>query len=184
MAGSAIGSVVAGLLAGAAGIEAALIAMGLLLPVLAIVWRARLTRYESGAPVPGEAYALLRAHRIFAPLPVATTERLARNLTTIRPAAGEDVISEGDVGDLFYLIVEGELDAYEGPVHRRTMGPGDGFGEIALLRGVPRTATVRANEGVVLLALEREQFLEAVTGLSHSERAAETIATQRLAPIG
>jgi CRP-like cAMP-binding protein len=133
--------------------------------------------------VPGREYGLLRGNRIFAPLPVATAERLARNLVEICPDGGAEVITQGDVGDRFYLIAEGELDAFENEVYRRTMGPGDGFGEIALLRHAPRTATVRAHAGVVLLTLERGPFIEAVTGQAHSERAADAIAEERMAPI-
>ena len=136
---------------------------------------------EAGAPVPERDYGLLRAHRIFAPLPVAVTERLARNAVEVRPDAGAEVITQGDLADRFYVIAEGEVDALEDGVYRGTMGPGDGFGEIALLRDVPRTATVRAHDGVVLLAIDRDSFIEAVTGLAHSTRAAEAVAEERLA---
>ena len=94
------------------------------------------------------------------------------------------MISQGDVGHRFYLIAEGELDAFEDGVHRRTMCSGDGFGEIALLRSVPRTATVRARTGALLFALERDPFIEAVTGQPQSRRAAESLAERRMAPSG
>jgi CRP-like cAMP-binding protein len=93
------------------------------------------------------------------------------------------VISQDAVGDRYYLIAEGQLDAFEHGVYQRTMVPGDGFGEIALLRDIPRTATVRAHSGAVLLALEREAFIEAVTGLPHSKRAADALAAERLAGV-
>lgn len=177
-----LGSAAAGLLVDALGARGALVSVGALMPVVILLRRSQLSRLEAGAPVPGREYGLLRGNRIFAPLPVATTERLARNLVEVRPRDGAEVITQGDAGDRYYVIVEGQLDAFEEGVHRRTMGPGDGFGEIALLRDIPRTATVRARAGTVLLALEREAFLEAVTGLPHSKRAADALADERLAP--
>ena len=177
-----LGSVAAGLLVDVLGARGALISVGALMPVVILLRRSQLSRLEAGAPVPGREYGLLRGNKIFAPLPVATTERLARNLVEVRPGDGTEVITQGDAGDRYYVIVEGQLDAFEDGVHRRTMGPGDGFGEIALLRDIPRTATVRAQAGAVLLALEREAFLGAVTGLPHSRRAADALADERLAP--
>jgi hypothetical protein len=178
-----LGSAAAGLLVDALGAREALVSVGALMPLVILLRRSQLSRLEAGAPVPGREYGLLRGNRIFAPLPVATTERLARNLVEVRPRDGSEVIRQGDAGDRYYVIVEGELDAFEDGVYQRTMGPGDGFGEIALLRDIPRTATVRARAGAVLLALERQPFLEAVTGLPHSERAADALAEERLGPI-
>jgi hypothetical protein len=178
-----LGSAAAGLLVDLLGARGALVSVGALMPLVVLLRRSRLSRLEAGAPVPGREYGLLRGNRIFAPLPVATTERLARNLVEVRPRDGTEVITQGDAGDRYYVIVEGQLDAFEDGVYRRTMGPGDGFGEIALLRDIPRTATVRARAGAVLLALEWQPFLEAVTGLPHSRRAADALADERLAPI-
>lgn len=181
LSAAALGSLTAGVLSAAIALEAALVATGALLPAVVLLYRGRLSRYESGSRVSEREYGLLRGHRIFAPLPVATAERLARSLVEVRPPDGAAVIVEGDVGDRFYLIAEGRLDAYEGEQYRRTMGPGDGFGEIALLHARPRTATVRAHGDVVLLALDRAPFVEAVSGLAHSQRAARAVAEERLA---
>jgi MFS family permease len=175
-----VGAAAAALLVDLLGVRGALVAVGALMPVMILLRRSRLSRLEAGAPVPGREYGLLRHNRIFAPLPVATTERLARNLIEVRPRDGAEVISQDDVGDRYYLIAEGQLDAFENGVYQGTMVPGEGFGEIALLREIPRTATVRAHAGAVLLALEREAFIEAVTGLPHSRLAAESLADERL----
>ena len=183
VASIAVGSVVAGFLVDAVGAKTALVIVGAFLPLVALVRRRQLARFEAGAPVPGREYALLRAHAIFAPLPLATTERLARNLTEVEAEEGEVVIRQGDVGDRVFLIAEGELDAFVDEGYRRTMEAGDCCGEIALLRDVPRTATVRARTDSVLLALDRDSFIEAVTGLRHSTRAAEALAERRMAPI-
>jgi MFS family permease len=178
-----VGAAAAALLVDVLGARGALVAVGALMPLMIALRRSKLSRLEAGAPVPGREYGLLRHSRIFAPLPVATTERLARKLVEVRPKASAAVITQGDVGDRYYVIAEGQLDAFENGVYQRTMGPGEGFGEIALLRDIPRTATVRAHAGVVLLVLEREAFIEAVTGLPHSRLAAEAAADERLATI-
>ncbi len=177
----ALGSLVAGLLADAIGARAAFAIVGAVMAVPVLLVRARLAAFEAGAPVPGREYGLLRAHAIFAPLPVATTERLARGLEEVRPAAGTAVIEQGHVGDRFALVAEGELDVFVDGKPVRTLVSGDGFGEIALLRDIPRTATVRARDGVVLLALDRERFLAAVTGLERSQRSAAAVSEERMA---
>jgi CRP-like cAMP-binding protein len=112
---------------------------------------------------------------IFEPLPEPTLERLATTLREVRVPAGTVVIREGDEGDLFYVVQEGEVE-----VAGKRLGPGSGFGEIALLRDIPRTATVTAATPVVLQALEREIFLAAVTGHSAARATAEAVATARI----
>ncbi len=86
---------------------------------------------------------------------------------------------EGEPGDRFYLIEEGEVEVFEQGTYRRNEGPGESFGEIALLHDVPRTATVRTTAPTRLLALEREQFLSAVTGHRRSREAATAVADHR-----
>ena len=70
----------------------------------------------------------------------------------------------------------------EDGVFRRNEGPGESFGEIALLRDVPRTATVRTTRATTLLALERDQFISAVTGHQRSHQVAHTVVDDRWAP--
>ena len=106
-------------------------------------------------------------------LPAPVLEGLARALTRRPVSAGEVFVREGEPGHLFYLVADGELEVSIGGEYVRTLGPGDGFGEIALLRDGLRTATVTACEPGVLYALERAPFLEAVTGSRHAHRAAD-----------
>lgn len=176
---SAVGGAGAGLLLEGLGASVAWLAVALVMPAVVLICRRQFAGAELGPPAPDREYGLVQGNRIFAPLPIATKERLACSLVGIRAPDGAVVIAEGDIGDRFYLVAEGTLEVYEGGSHRRTMGPGEGFGEIALLRDTPRTATVRARDAVVLLALDRAPFLEAVTGQAHSARAAADVADER-----
>jgi len=122
---------------------------------------------------------LLRENSIFAPLPVATVERLSHDLDPVEVPAGEEVIVQGEIGDRFFLIEQGEVEVFENGVFRRNEGPGESFGEIALLRDVPRTATVRTTVQTRLLVLERDQFLLAVGGHRRSHQVAHTVIDDR-----
>ena len=101
----------------------------------------------------------------------------------VTTSVGEVVIREGDAGDRFYLIGSGEVDVSSGGSPVATLGPGEYFGEIALLRDVPRTATVRANSELHLYALERDEFLSTVTGHPESAEAADAVVASRLAGL-
>jgi MFS family permease len=124
--------------------------------------------------------ALLRQVPLFAPLELKSLERVAQQLVRIEVPAGDVLIREGDEGDRFYVIESGQMTAsFEGSVLRQ-MGPGDPFGEIALLRDVPRTATVTADEPTVVLALDRVEFLDAVTGNSEVNNRADDMISKRI----
>ena len=91
------------------------------------------------------------------------------------------MIREGEAGDRFYLIEQGTVEVSIDGERVRTEGPGEGFGEIALVRDIPRTATVRARGPVRLLSLERDVFVSAVTGHPASAAAADAVVAARLA---
>ena len=91
------------------------------------------------------------------------------------------MIVQGEHGDRFFLIESGQVEVFENGEFRRNEGPGESFGEIALLHDVPRTATVRTTEPTRLLALEREQFLAAVTGHRRSHQLAGDLVDDRWA---
>src|SRR6185295_11559361 len=116
---------------------------------------------------------------LFAPLSIATKEQVAANLLPVSVGAGEVVIQAGDAGDRFYIVRDGELDIDAGG-HHTTAHEADYFGEIALLRDVPRTATVKAAVDSNLYALQRVDFLSAVTGHSAAHAAGEALAATRL----
>ena len=180
MAGEGIGSFLASLLVVALGPRWTLVIAGVLLPTAALLGRRAFIALDVGVRIPSEEMALLRSTRLFAPLPTPMLERLARNLIPIRVPEGAVVIRQGEVGDRFYAIVEGEVEVLEGERRVTTLGPGGSFGEIALLRDVPRTATVVATTASRLLALDRDEFLRAITGHEAASDAAHGVATERL----
>jgi MFS family permease len=183
MGGVALGSIVAPAVVRLVGARAALVAVGAILPVLALVaWR-RLVEVDRSAPGPAAQLAVIDSVPMLAPLSLAAKEHLATALVPVSAPAGEVVIRAGDPGDRFYIVADGELEVVGDGLHR-TAEKGDHFGEIALLRDVPRTATVRAVTDSQLYALERAAFLAAVTGHSDVRIAGEAIAAERLARGG
>ncbi len=132
---------------------------------------------------PPTSLGLLRGVPLLALLPEPTLEALARSAVQVEAAAGEAVIREGEPGELFYIVESGEVEVTKEGRHVATLGAGDYFGEIALLRDVPRTATVTAKSETVLQALDRATFVPAVTGQGDFLEAAETAMTTRLAML-
>jgi hypothetical protein len=180
LASVVLGAALAPLLVRLAGTEGALIIAGLLLPaVTAASWRG-LRRIDAGVPVADEV-ALLRGVPLFAPLGAFALERLARALERVSAGPGDAVIRQGEEGDRFYVVESGRLEVLVDDRRVREHGPGDGFGEIALLRDVTRTATVRALEPTRLLALPRDAFLAAVSRSARSAAAADSVVATRLA---
>jgi MFS family permease len=177
-----LGALVAPLLVNWLGDRGALIVAGALLPILVVPAWPRLTAIDQAARVPEEQLELLRGNAIFAPLPASTLEQLADRMTEVRAGAGEEIVRQGEPGELFYVIDEGTLEVTVDGKPAHELGRGDSFGEIALLRDVPRTATVTARTDVVLYALDRGAFIPAVTGSGPSLSAAEGVIGMRLAP--
>jgi hypothetical protein len=164
------------------GIENALIAAGVFLPLLVVLLGAKVARIDATAAAPDpEELRILAAVPIFAPLPGGSLEHVAARLVPLRVEAGTVIVREGDAGDRFYIVAEGEIDVSQDGRTISELEAGGYFGEIALLRDVARTATVTARTDVVLYALDRDDFLAAVTGHPQSAEAAETVMSARLA---
>jgi hypothetical protein len=174
----ALGAVLAPLLIDAVGVRWALVIVGALLPVICGLATASLAALDS-APARPRELELLQGIPIFAPLSPPVLEQLSSRLTTVLAKPGEEIIRKGDHGDRFYVVAGGEVEIVADGVAGRE-GAGSYFGEIALLRDVPRTATVRALTDVELLALDRDDFLPAVTGHAGSARAADAVVGSRL----
>jgi MFS family permease len=178
----ALGAIAAPLLLNWLGTRGALIVAGSLLPLVVIPAWPRLNAIDRAAKVPVERLELLRANPIFAPLPASSLEQLAHALEEMPAPSGEEIVRQGEPGDRFYLIKQGALDVYIDGKQVQSLEAGDSFGEIALLRDVPRTATVRARTDALLYALDRRHFLAAVTGFGPSLSAAEGVIGMRLGP--
>lgn len=146
------------------GLRAALVIAGLPLPLLMLVTWARVRSSDELAADRGTVVARLHRVPLFRGLDMASLEQLAALAEPVAVAAGQDPIRQGEPGDRFYVIQEGEADILIDGFRIRELGPGDDFGERALLRDTPRTATVHALSDMELLAIGRDAFLQAVTG--------------------
>ena len=183
MAAWAIGSAIAPIMLGALTLPGTFVALGLAVPVATAIAWSRLRRIDAEAWVPTHELELLRAIDIFAPLRGPVLESLARRLEEVDVPAGRTFIREGEPGDRFYAIVDGQVLVTTGGKEIARLGPGEYVGEIALLRDVPRQATVTAVTPARLLALDREPFLEAVTGATRAAAVAHSGVEQRLAAL-
>jgi hypothetical protein len=158
----------------------ALIVTGLLLPAAAVASWPLLRHADAGAVVPAGDLRLLRAVPMLGALPMTTIEDLAAQLEPRRFEPGSRIITQGEVGDRFYILASGEAEVTIPDHQPHRLEPGDSFGEIALLRDVPRTATVTAVGAVEALALDRDAFLAAVSGDRLSREAADAQVQERL----
>ena len=178
-----LGAIITPLIIPGLGVRGTLIATGAMLPLLAVLLWPRLRVVDAEAIVPGDEVDLLESISIFAPLPRPILERLAASLVAVEASSGEPIVCQGDEGDRFYVIAAGNCDVTIDGSLQRVLGPGDYFGEIALLRDIPRTATVAGRTAVRLFALERNDFLGAVTGHAPSAEAAEAVVGARLGSL-
>ena len=175
----AAGAVIAPVLVNAFGVRWTLVVVGSLLPMMAIVTHASLVRIDR-EPADPRRLELLQGIPMFSPLSPPVLEQLAAGLAPVSASAGEEIIRIGDHGDRFYVVSSGEVEVFVDGRPPKREGEGTYFGEIALLRDVPRTATVRAATDVELYALDRDDFLPAVTGHAGSAQAAEAVIGARM----
>jgi MFS family permease len=180
MAGMAAGALLVPALIAVHGLELALVAVGLLLPLIVVSRFRAVVAIDEAATVPVVEIALLRNMRMFTLLPPPALEGLAHALIPVEVPAGTDVIREGEDGERFYAIVDGSVEVSVGGKRVASLGRGEGFGEIALLHGIPRTATVTADTDLRIYALERDAFLVALTGYASAQEAAHDLVDQRL----
>jgi hypothetical protein len=181
MAALAAGTLLAPLLVALVGSTVALVVAAAIVPAAMLVLRPWLVHADRAGVVHERELALIREIPMFAPLRVTVLERLAQELDHMHAHAGADVIREGDHGARYYIIADGRCEIIVRGRVVNTIGPGEGFGEIALINDVPRTATVRALDDLDLFVLDREPFLEAVTGQPASHAAARRIVDRHLA---
>src|ERR1019366_5074560 len=176
----AIGSLITPFAIALLGVRGALVVLGI--PAFALVvlaWR-RLHSIDGSVVHRDREIAVLRRATILRPLPMPTIDALADSVQIVSVAAGGEVFRQGDPGDRFYVIEEGDADVVGDGRVVSTLGPGECFGEIALLRDTPRTATVRARTPLRLASLARVEFLLALSGFSASTREADVLVGDRL----
>jgi len=176
----AIGSLVAPPVIDLLGIRGALVVLGLVAPTLvALSWR-RLRKIDASIAHRDEEIGVLNKVSMFRPLPMPAIDSLALHLGHAHIAAGQEVFHQGHDGDRFYVIQDGEAEVIGDGRLIRTLGRGDGFGEIALLHDAPRTTTVRARTPLELYTLDRRDFVVTIGGYQSSAREANTLVDDRL----
>ncbi|HEX3189265.1 MAG TPA: cyclic nucleotide-binding domain-containing protein [Streptosporangiaceae bacterium] len=179
--GLAIGSVLVPVLVHLGGSRLALLGVAAVLPLAAAAGGRALVTLDAQAPVPVVQIALLRSLPLFADLPAPAVEGLAAALTPAEVPAGAVLIRQGEQGDAYYAIAAGQFDVLQDGRLLRRCGRGEGVGEIALLRAVPRTASVIAHTPATVYRLARDPFLTAVLGHAATRRHAHSIADAQLA---
>ena len=177
--GMAVGALIMPALINTVGLRTGLTVIGGAVSILVVFSARGLRRIDKVALAP-DGLELLRAVPFFTPLPESVLELLARRSKLVTTNAGSAVFGEGEPGDLFYVIESGTVEVTIRGAHIRHLGPGDSFGEIALLHELPRTATVVATTDVVTRTIDRSRFLAAVTGHEDASRRAQEVATRLL----
>lgn len=172
--GMAIGSLLMPILISTVGLRQGLVVIGVMVTLVVVLSIKGLSRIDDVALAPA-GLELLRGVPMLAVLKENLTERLARTSKVFTFAAGDTVFREGDAGDRFYIIDRGTVEVTIRGEFVRLLGPGDSFGEIALLRDIPRTATVTATSELALRAIDRSHFLGAVTGQAEAAEQAELV---------
>lgn len=176
--GLALGSLAAPLLVSTISARGALLIAGAFLPALTLLGTRSLNAIDQGAHVPEEQLAAIHTVAFLDVLPAQRREALAAALERVELVAGATLFTEGDVGDRFYVLTNGtlEIDLAAGSKHESAPAF---VGEIALLRDMPRTATVRAVTHCTLWGLDRGPFLYAVVGNARSRAGAESTVVSR-----
>ncbi len=183
VASLALGALAAPALITLLGTRGALLAVGAILPILALVTSRQLAVIDGAVEIPEERIAAIRSVPFLAILPLQTIEYLAGQLRQVELGSGATLFTEGEHGDGFYILGGGtlEIDLPQGV--KLETAPGF-VGEIALLRDIPRTATVRAGSDASLWALGREEFLAAVGGHARARGQADSLVFARVDAAG
>jgi hypothetical protein len=180
--GVAAGGLLAPLVIELLGVRVALVAVGLIAPLAVAASWPELRRLDARMRVRDADIAILRGVRMLGALPAATIEQLGAGLVHAEFAPRQEVFEQGERGDGFYVVESGRAEVVRDGRVVETLGRGDCFGEIALLRDQPRTATIRASADALLRVsvLQRRAYLTAVTGYPASAAAGQEVVTARL----
>jgi len=177
----AVGSLVTPLVIAGIGSRWTRVGVGSVGALALAVSSRRLGRIDQQVTVRTDAINALQRIAMLRPLPMPAIEILAANSDQSTVPAGGQVFAQGEHGDRFYAIEHGDAVVMRDGRRSRALGPGDCFGEIALLRDVPRTATVIARTDLQLRSIDREHFLNTVNGYASSASSASTLVSDRLA---
>jgi MFS family permease len=176
----AVGAFVTPLVIDLLGLRGALLVLGLVSPAAAaLAWRG-LRAIDASIGRQDDAIDVLSKVEFLRPLPMPAIDALALSVAEVSLVPGQAVFHQDDLCDGFHVIEQGEVDVIGDGHVIRTMGPGDGFGEIALLEDRPRTTTVRARTPLRLLSLDRLNFVKAIEGYESSAREAARVVKARL----
>ena len=178
--GMGLGSILGPLLIAQFGDQGALAIAGAILPIVAVATWPRIHRIDDEVVVPAEQLTILRGAPMFARLPLTALERIAEAMRAVPYAPETEIVREGETGDAYLIVGSGRVEVSQGGRPIDELGPGEGFGEIALLHAMPRTATVRAIEPSTIYTIACHVFLEAVAGPT-SAAVANRVAAERLA---
>jgi hypothetical protein len=180
-AGLAFGSLAVPVLLVIGGTDAAFLGMAAIALVIVLATLRQLRTMDRQADIPVVEMGVLRNIEIFSALPAAPLETLARESSYVTVDAGVPVIVEGTEGDRYYAVTGGEVVVTQGGREIRRMGAGEGFGELALLYPVRRSASVIPSRESTLLVMERAAFLATLHASIHVRAAADQVASRFLA---
>jgi uncharacterized protein YhbP (UPF0306 family) len=114
----------------------------------------------------GADFSRERAYSVFSDLPTQRIDSVAGELQTVKVREGEIIVRQGGPADKFFIIVDGSVDVEQqddaGFKKVTALGRGHFFGEVAIMRGTPRAATVRATEPTTLIAMDRDVFRDLI----------------------
>lgn len=181
--GMLCGSVMVQVLIAQGGARAALIGVAVFFVLVTVGTAPGLRHVEDHADAPVVQIRLLRSTSLFGSLPGPVLESLARGSEMIEFARGTTIVRQGEPGHHYFVIARGTVEVCVDGARVRSIGRPAGFGEISLLANLPRTATVTTTEPVSVLAIERTQFMEAVTGHDTSARIAWALARELHPPL-
>ena len=179
IAAMAVGSVIVPVLLEVMPVGAVAAVVGATSAALTLLCATRAPHLDARVGAPAHL-PVVQSLSLFSPLNPMVQDTIARQLETLEVTEGQVVVAEGDSSELFYVVLSGEVEVTQGGRVLRREHAGEFFGEIGLLRDVPRTATVTAVTPSVLLSLSREHFLEAMTQ-EPARTVAEEVALKRLA---
>ncbi len=178
-----VGALIAPAVVTALGIRGALVAVGAALALIVAARWAALGRLEVAAPVPERPFRALRAVPAFAPLPLSRVEDLSRRVAEVEADTGAVLMREGEPGNWVCVLAEGTVNVDVAGHRIAERGPGEFFGEVAVLRDCPRTATVTCATHVVLYELDAETFQLAISAHPRTSESVRATADRRFATV-